>query len=137
MKFFSLDQLNAEIGKLLGPYNDLLFARKETSRRELFQSHERQYLKPLPQGRFQMKEYRRAKVQKIGYIYFSPDNTYYSVPYRYIGKQTQIQYTQSTVEVYCNNQRIAAHKRGKRERQIYNRQGAPQQSAPGLFRMEP
>ncbi len=113
MKFFSLDELNAEIGKLLGPYNDLLFARKETSRRELFQSHERQYLKPLPQGRFQMKEYRRAKVQKIGYIYFSPDNTYYSVPYRYIGKQTQIQYTQSTVEVYYNNQRIAAHKREK------------------------
>jgi hypothetical protein len=58
-----------------------------------------------------MKDYRRAKVQKIGYVYFSPEKSYYSVPYRYIGKSTLIHYTASTVEVYYNHQRIALHKR--------------------------
>lgn len=47
----------------------------------------------------------------MGYVYFSPDKSYYSVPYRYIGKQTLVHYTKSTVEVYYNHQRIALHQR--------------------------
>jgi transposase len=109
--FFSLVDLNREILKLLGPYNDLLFQRKQNSRRELFQSVERSYLKPLPPTQYLMKDYCRAKVQKIGYVYFSPDKSYYSVPYRYIGKSTMIHYTRSTVEVYFYHERIAFHKR--------------------------
>jgi transposase len=111
MTFFSLADLNKEIRKLLESYNDLLFQRKEASRKELFQSIERDCLKPLPTSSYELKDYRRAKVQKIGYIYFSPDKTYYSVPYRYIGKQTQIQFTKTTVEVYYNHERIASHAR--------------------------
>jgi hypothetical protein len=49
----------------------------------------------------------------MGYVYFSPDKNYYSVPYRYIGKSTQIHYTQSAVEVYYNHQRIAFHQRSR------------------------
>jgi len=111
MTFFSLEDLNGEIKKLLTAYNNLLFQRKQASRRELFQSIERSYLKPLPESAYEIKDYRRAKVQKIGYVYFSPEKSYYSVPYRYIGKDTLIHYTASTVEVYYNNQRIALHKR--------------------------
>jgi transposase len=111
MTFFSLADLNKEIRRLLETYNDLLFQRKESSRRELFQSVERQYLKPLPGTPYQLKDYRRAKVQQMGYVYFSPDKNYYSVPYRYIGKQTQIHYSKSMVEVYYNNVRIAIHER--------------------------
>src|SRR5699024_7248825 len=48
MTFFSLEDLNNEIKRLLGRYNNLLFKRKAASRIELFQSVERQYLKPLP-----------------------------------------------------------------------------------------
>jgi len=111
MTFFSLEELNREIRRLLEDYNKLLFKRKETSRTELFQTIERGYLKPLPDAPYEIKDYRRAKVQKMGYVYFSPDKSYYSVPYRYIGKQTQIHYTKSNVEVYYNHQRIALHKR--------------------------
>lgn len=107
--FFSLEELNKAIRVLLKNYNSLLFKRKQASRLELFQSVERTYLKPLPNSRYELKEYRRAKVQKIGYVYFSPDKTYYSVPYRYIGKETTIHYTSSLVEVYYNHQRIASH----------------------------
>ncbi len=111
MTFFSLAELNQEIRKRLEVYNDLLFQRKEASRKELFQSVERQYLKPLPSSPYQIKQYNRAKVQKMGYVFFSPDKSYYSVPYRYIGKHTQIHSTQSTVEVYYNHERIATHHR--------------------------
>lgn len=111
MSFFSLEDLNSEIRKLLNKFNDLLFQRKEASRKELFQSVERSYLKPLASSPYQIKDYCRAKVQKIGYVYFSPDKSYYSVPYRYIGKNTQIHYTRSAVEVYFNHERIASHMR--------------------------
>ena len=111
MYFFSLPDLNREIKKLLEGYNNLLFQRKQSSRRELFQAVERSYLKPLPETAYELKDYRRAKVQKIGYVYFSPDKSYYSVPYRYIGQSTLIHYTKSTVEVYCKHHRIALHKR--------------------------
>lgn len=46
----------------------------------------------------------------MGYIYFSADKTYYSVPYRYIGCHTQVHYTARCVEVY-KHQRIALHER--------------------------
>lgn len=58
-----------------------------------------------------MKDYKRAKVQKMGYAYFSPDKCYYSVPYRYIGKETMIHYTRSRVEIFYNHERIALHQR--------------------------
>jgi hypothetical protein len=111
MTFFSLEELNHEIRKLLDSYNDILLQRKEISRKELFQSVERGYLKPLPNTPYQIKQYTRAKVQKIGYVYFSPDKSYYSVPYRFIGKSTHIHYTTDTVEVYFYHERIALHKR--------------------------
>ena len=111
MSFFSIEELNREIKKQLGHYNNLLFSRKESSRRELFQSVEQEYLKPLPETAYELKSYRRAKVQKIGYVYFSPDKSYYSVPYRYIGKETTLHYTRSLVEVYYHYQRIALHQR--------------------------
>lgn len=111
MTFFSLEDLNKEIRKLLVGYNTLLFKRKESSRIELFQTVERQYLKPLPSSSYELKDYRKAKVQKMGYVYFSPDKNYYSVPYRYIGKETCIHYTNSMIEVYFYHERIALHPR--------------------------
>ena len=111
MTFFCLADLNREIRHQLESYNNLLFKRKQASRRELFQSVERAYLKPLPGQAYELKDYRRAKVQKMSYVYFSPDKSYYSVPYRYIGRETTIHYTGSMVEVYYHQQRIALHKR--------------------------
>ncbi|MBL4861411.1 MAG: IS21 family transposase [Crocinitomicaceae bacterium] len=111
--FFSLNELNAGINGLLGSFNDYLFQLKDASRKELFQSIERKELKPLPGTPYQIKDYRRAKVQKMGYVYFSPDKSYYSVPHRFIGKQTQIHYTSDHVEVYYDHERIALHSRNK------------------------
>lgn len=111
MTFFSLKELNIEIRRLLETYNDQLFQRRQGSRKEQFQSVERGYLKSLPETDYEMKDYKRAKVQKMGYVYFSPDKNYYSVPYRYIGKRTMIHFSRKIVEVYYNYERIAFHQR--------------------------
>lgn len=115
MTFFSLAELNQAITGYLERYNDLLFQRKDASRKELFQSVERDCLKALPSQPYQIKEYCRAKVQLMGYVYFSPDKSYYSVPYRYIGKSTQIEYTPTSIEVYYHQERIAVHQRSRKK----------------------
>ena len=38
---------------------------------------------------------------------------YYSVPYRYLSKKVKIKYTDSFVEIFCNNLRIASHVRDR------------------------
>jgi hypothetical protein len=47
----------------------------------------------------------------MGYVYLSDDKHYYSVPYRYLGKKIELQYTSRTVEVFLGKERIATHKR--------------------------
>jgi transposase len=109
--FFSLAELNAAIRELLVKYNNYLFKLSQYSRKELFVSTERPYLTPLPPSAYQVRQYRRAKVQKMGFVYHSEDKHYYSVPYRYIGKDVEVQYTESVVEIFYHQERIATHKR--------------------------
>lgn len=111
MTFFSLDELNEQLKKELVTYNEYMMETYQASRRKLFVELEEQYLQPLPSTLYQIKHYKRAKVQKMGYIYLSDTKNYYSVPYRYIGKQVELQYDQDTIEIYCQSDRIASHKR--------------------------
>ena len=113
MTFFSITELNAAIQELLIKYNNFVFQLTNYSRRELFLSTEKQYLKPLPATTYEIRYYRRAKVQKMGYIYLSSDKHYYSVPYRFIGKHVEVCHTERVVEIFYNHQRLCTHKRDK------------------------
>lgn len=109
--FFDLASLNAAIAGLLPEYNDYLFAHGDGSRRSHFVDLEKSYLQPLPTGSYSIRHYKRAKVQKTAHIYLSEDRNYYSVPYRFTGMRTEVQYNQDIVEVFYNYERIALHKR--------------------------
>lgn len=111
MTFFSLDDLNAEIRKHLAVHNGRALQHRDSTRQELFSLVEATYLSVLPQGAFVLKGYCRATVQKMGYVLFSVDKVYYSVPFRYIGQKTLIHYTDGMLEVYYEGERIAIHKR--------------------------
>jgi transposase len=113
MAFFSLAELNAAIGERLAEYNNYVFRLTKYSRRELFLSTEKQFLKPLPPTAYQLHEYRRAKVQKMGHVFLSEDKHYYSVPYRFIGKQVEVRYTHSAVEIFYTHGRLCMHKRDR------------------------
>jgi transposase len=109
--FFNRDELNWAIRRLVDRHNNYRLIRRPTTRRREFESLEKKYLQPLPSSKYELKFYKRAKVQKMGYFYFSEDKHYYSVPYQYIGKHIEIQYTKRLVEVFYNRERIAFHRR--------------------------
>jgi transposase len=111
MVFFSLEELNARLLIELKKYNDYVMDTYQASRRKMFVDLEQDLLHPLPSEQYQIKHYKRAKVQKMGYVYLSETKNYYSVPYRYIGRRVELQYNREIIEIFCQNERIAMHKR--------------------------
>jgi len=114
MTFFNLESLNKAIAEQLVKYNNYTMKVLETSREKQFLDIEKPYLSYLPSEPYQLKEYRKAKVQKMGFIYIHDDKNYYSVPFRYIGQKVEVQYDNDYVEIYHKHKRIAFHKRNYR-----------------------
>lgn len=110
--FFSLADLNEQIHECLKVHNEKLFQGRDYSRKDLFEQHEKNLLLPLPPYRFEVKTFKRAKVQKNTHVWV--EKHYYSVPYRYIGQRVQVHYNELTVEIYYRHQRIALHKRSQK-----------------------
>lgn len=106
--YFSLAQLNEAILAQLAKLNARKLSNCDDSRQDRYQE-EKVHLSPLPVQRYEVKQYRKAKVQKMGYVLCNTYKNYYSVPYRYIGKQVELRYDTRTLEVYYQGQRIATH----------------------------
>lgn len=111
--FFSLAELNYAIRELLELHNDQLLQKEPLSRRSKFTLHEAPLLSPLPADRYQIKHYKKATVMKNCHIQL--DKHYYSVPFRFIGKQVRVIYTIHQVHIFLDQERIACHVRGLRE----------------------
>ena len=109
--FHSIPALNAAIREKIDKHHQLNFQKKIFSRQELFDSQERDLLQSLPESAYDIRHYTRAKVQKNYHIVVGEDWHFYSVPYRYIGKEVNIAYSADVVEIYYDNQRIAVHGR--------------------------
>lgn len=107
--YSSLAELNTEIRKKLKELNTGNLTHHQVSRQNLLEE-ERAYLQPLPTYEWNMKTHKKAKVQKMGYIWFGERKNYYSVPYEYIGKTVELQYDASNLQVYYRNILIALHK---------------------------
>lgn len=113
--FTSLKDLNEAVLELLDVHNRQSFQKRSESRRDLFERDEKNLLQALPQERYELKEYQKARVMKNSHIQLHKDRHYYSVPYKYIGQMAKIIYTNTHVGVYCCNERIAYHIRDYRE----------------------
>jgi transposase len=109
--FHSLSELNKAIKEKLDQHHQLNFQKKTFSRQELFDGQEKTLLQPLPESAYSIRHYTKAKVQKHYHVLVGEDGHFYSVPYRYIGKEVRIAYDQDTVEIYHESQRIAVHTR--------------------------
>lgn len=110
----SLSELNHHILISLEKFNNTLFQKKDYSRKELFLLHEKEWLKPLPAERFEVKHCVSAKVNRDYHVLLGQDHHHYSVPFKYIGKQVSIVYDSSQVEIFMGTGRIAFHKRDYR-----------------------
>jgi transposase len=111
--FYSLKDLNLAIREQLEIYNNKPLQKLKISRRDFFEQTEKATLNPLPPEKYTRKQFRRYKAQFNYHIHLTEDKHYYSVPYRYRGKHVLVIYTDSVVEIFYNNQRIAFHKRDR------------------------
>jgi transposase len=109
--FTSLTQLNEAIRERLNLHNITPLQGKTESRQSLYDELEQATLQPLPSTRYELRWFRDAKVHPNCHVKLSEDKHYYSVPYKYVGKTVQLRYTQETVEIYADYQRIAIHER--------------------------
>ena len=107
--FHSLAELAHAIAYALERVNTRPFQKLAGSRRSVFEATERATLRPLPPTRYELCEWRTAKVN-IDY-HISVEGHYYSVPYRLTGATVTVRLTASMVEILHRDSRVAVHAR--------------------------
>ncbi len=107
--FYSLAELNAAFREYLHRLNASVMKDYGVSRLQRF-GEEKKFLKALPSSRFQLTEWRSAKVHPDCHIQL--DKNLYSVPFQYVGQRVRVRLTEKMVEVFSEDaQPIAAHAR--------------------------
>lgn len=107
--FYSLGELNRALLVFLGGLNDAVMKDYGVSRNDRF-AEERQYLKPLPERRFEVSEWRRAKVHPDCHIQVAKN--FYSVPFTAVGRTVRVRLTAGLVEVFSDDgDSLAVHRR--------------------------
>lgn len=111
-RFFSLQELNEAITVLLDGLNSRPFQKIEGSRLSLFETLERERLRPLPSRPYVYAEWKKARVH-IDY-HVEVDHHYYSVPYQYARQELDVRLSAATVECFHRGRRVASHARSSR-----------------------
>jgi hypothetical protein len=107
--FFSLGELNAALAAKVDEINAMQFAKKPATRSSVFESQEKEALSALPVVPFAVCIWERATVRS-DYHVFAKDN-FYSVPFEHANRVVDVRITMTSVEVFCNDVRIASHVR--------------------------
>lgn len=113
--FHNIDTLNEAILELLNQHNNHPLQQRQESRRELFETQEKEHMLPLPEERYELKEYLYVTVMKNSHVQLHKDRHYYSVPHQHIGKKVKLVYTVSSISIYFEGQRIAYHLRDRKQ----------------------
>lgn len=109
--FHTLVALNQAIKDKLLLHNQHAFQKDPQSRLQRFELEEKHLLAPLAEQRYEIKQFKMATVMINGHVQIFEDRHSYSVPYRFIGMKVKIIYSNSTVSIYHEHERIAYHKR--------------------------
>lgn len=107
--FFSLGELNAALAAKVDEINSMQFAKKPATRNSIFQSQEKEALSPLPIVPFAVCSWERVTVRSDYHVPIK-DN-FYSVPFEHANRVVDVRITMASVEVFCNDVRIASHVR--------------------------
>ena len=109
LSFHDLESLNKAILVSLESFNKKKMANRQESRQELFEQVEKDFLRPLPEIRHQMKQRQSVTVQRNSYVTLFKHH--YSVPKDYVGKRVDIVYDADTLEIFHGLKLITAHQR--------------------------
>jgi len=113
--FFSLSELNEVIWAKLSAILAQPFQVREGSRESVFFAEERAALKPVAPVRFDLPQWRHAKVAHDYHVQI--DYMRYSVPYRLIKETLDVRLTSKQVELFKRGELVAVHQR------LYGRKG--------------
>jgi transposase len=105
--FYSMQELNTEIQRLLPLYLDKEIKHLGRTRRELFEELDKPALMPLPKKRYEHKEFKLLKVSKDYHIQL--EHNFYSVPYQLIGKKVEVWFSSKTVSITHEGKEVALH----------------------------
>jgi len=105
--YTSLYQLNQDLRAFIDEYRHQVMSHRGKSRYE-FYLEEKEKLSPLPESLFELFNYKKVKVHPD--CHFQLNKCFYSVPYRYVGKQLEIKFNQSMIYAYFEGDVIATHK---------------------------
>ena len=107
--FFSFGEVNAAVARLLRRFNDHPFKKLPGCRRDVFERMDRPTLKPLPERRYELAEWKSVGVNVDYHVEI--DGHYYSVPYDLIRQRVSARYTRTGVEFFHKSRRVAVHVR--------------------------
>ena len=107
--FYTLGEFNGFCSEKVSWLNSRPFSAKDGSRRELFDREEREHLLPLPRERYEICEWRSAKVAPDYHV--TVDYMRYSVPHRLIGEQVDVKLSSAKVSLMADGEIVAEHGR--------------------------
>jgi transposase len=107
--FFSLAELNMEIGELLVRLNQRPFKKLAGCRKTLFHTVDYPVMRTLPVVRHVFSEWKKVRMGLDYHVEI--DGRYYSAPHTLIGKQLDVNFSEHVVEILHRGQRIASHAR--------------------------
>ena len=105
--FFSVADINHELENLLEIFNNKVQKKYGLSRRERFETFEREKLKPLPARDYDLGYWRKSKVHPDCHIQVK--HNFYSVPYKYRFQEVNVRISRSVLEVFVGLKRLAVH----------------------------
>src|SRR5690606_25993819 len=104
--FLSLESLNEALLPLVDNYNDYAL-RGEESRREQFETLERNSLLQLPDLPYQLMNVKVSTVMKNSHLCLGEDKHYFSVPNQYMAKKVKVLFNDDSVEIFYQYHPIA------------------------------
>lgn len=107
--FYDLRSLNVNIWRLLKEFNDKPFSKMPGSRRSHFEKFDKPFLRALPDSPFTVYDWKQAKVNIDYHIVYN--DHFYSVPFQYVGKKVMLKASDTLIEIFHEQQKIATHLR--------------------------
>lgn len=107
-KFYSLEELNAEIQRLLKIFNNKEMKAYKASRRERFEILDKPALKMLPDTAYQFATW-KMKVRVADNYHVLYETHYYSVPHELRNSSVDIRAGTNSIEIMHNGRRVATH----------------------------
>ncbi|MEA1939717.1 MAG: IS21 family transposase [Candidatus Caldatribacteriota bacterium] len=108
-KFTGEKDLKERLFKWYSRANQRIHGTTRKVPQEVFKKEEKAKLIPLPQEEFKLVKVGIRKVYHDCHIYV--DYNYYSVPFKYVGRQVEIELSKKLLKVYCKGKEITVHPR--------------------------